>query len=77
MPPCLLLQPREQELLKTEMPEEIWAPARASHQWHRAALVVRNTQQPATCLTSRFSPPDGREISNYPLIINQFPVILS
>lgn len=42
-----------------------------------AARVAGDTQQTATCLTSRFSPPDGREITNYPLIINQFPVILS
>lgn len=71
---------------EAEMPEEIRAPARASGQrhragelqgWHRAARVAGDTQQTAACCTSRFSPPDGREITNYTLIINQFPVILS
>lgn len=69
MPPRLLLQPGEPEVPEAEMPEEIQAPARTR--------VAGDTQQTAACLTSRSSPPDGREITNYPLIINQFPVILS
>lgn len=65
------------------MPEERWAPVRVSHLQHGAGEpwgqpgVAGATPQTAACLTSRFSPPDGREITNYPLIINQFPVILS